>query len=70
MAVTLNIETGAAPQGGTETVIAKNFATQKAFYEAAATALSARGGFIEVETEKEGKTETAQYNINKIRSAV
>lgn len=72
MSVTLAIETGAAPQGGSENVVCTVPANIAAFQTAAATALSSQGGFISVEVEAvEGKpAQKKLFNINKIRAVI
>jgi hypothetical protein len=53
----LCLDTGAAPQGGTETQQVSSPSTLSAWQTAAATALSTYGGFIQV-------TEMADINSN------
>jgi hypothetical protein len=70
MSITLTVETGAAPQGGSDAVFCTVPATRAAFATAAATAVASAGGFITVTVEKEGKTQEELYNVNKIRAVV
>lgn len=68
MSVTINVETGAAPQGGTEAYVCAVPASKAAFATAAATAVSAAGSFIEVEVE--GTKEKMLLNLTRIKSVV
>jgi hypothetical protein len=68
MAITVLIDTGAAPQSGAEALYVITPASRGAFQTAAATAVSTYGSFIELESEKEGKTQKGVYSLSKIRA--
>jgi hypothetical protein len=70
MAIAITVQTGAAPQGGTETYAGCTVpASQSAFQTAAAAALSASGGFISVTKAPDpesGISSTVLLNLNRI----
>ena len=68
----LSLDTGAAPQGGTENINISSPATQGAWQTAAATALSTYGGFISVVTAVDinANAETKLVNIARVKEVL
>ena len=70
MAIAITVQTGAAPQGGTETYAGCTVpASQSAFQTAAAAAVASSGGFLSVTKAPDpesGISSTVLLNLNRI----
>lgn len=70
MSITLALDVGAAPMGGSENVECTVPASKGAFQTAAAEAVSSKGGFIEVTQVIGGAEEKKLINLSKIKAVI